>query len=62
MGMRSAINEMCRGCVYDKHASGNWRQQVEACGIVKCPLYEYRPKSKPRLKKAGEEQNAAQCV
>ena len=49
MGMRAAINRMCRDCIYDAVAgTGTWRQQVEACTVVNCALYEYRPKSEPR--------------
>lgn len=45
-GSRSAaINAFCKQCIYDRHAAGNWRQQVEACGACSCPLYEFRPKS-----------------
>jgi hypothetical protein len=46
--MRRAINEMCRDCIYDPVAGlGNWRQQTQACGITKCPLWPLRPISKP---------------
>jgi len=42
--MRRAINEMCRSCIYDPIGGmGSWRQQVEACTSVACPLYECRP-------------------
>ena len=50
MSMRKAINEKCRDCIYDKCAPGNWRQQVEACAIVACSLYPYRPKSKGKAR------------
>lgn len=48
--MRSAINEMCRECICDDQAPGNWRQQVTGCTVLKCPLYELRPVSKPRTR------------
>lgn len=56
--LKTAVNEMCKSCCYDKAEPGSWREQVEACGIVKCPLWEVRPKSiatiaanrKPRAK------------
>ena len=48
--LRGAINLYCRDCIYDEHAKGegNWRQQVEACTVNKCALYEVRPISKPK--------------
>ena len=48
--LRSAINAHCKDCIYDEHAKGegNWRQQVEACTVTKCALYEVRPISKPK--------------
>jgi len=48
VGMRQAINEKCRDCIYDPQAGGTWRQQVEACTITECSLHPYRPTSKPR--------------
>jgi hypothetical protein len=46
--MRSAINAMCRQCIYDPvGGTGNWRQQVSACASTSCPLYPLRPMSKP---------------
>ncbi len=47
MGLRKAINDMCKACIYDKYAAGNWRQQVSACTSPNCPLFQYRPKSSP---------------
>jgi hypothetical protein len=44
MGLRKAINEFCRMCIYDPGQGGTWRQQVDACAAVTCPLYEVRPK------------------
>ena len=41
---KQAINAHCRECIYDpKNGTGTWRQQVEACTVTKCPLYEWRP-------------------
>lgn len=47
MSRAAAINAFCKQCIYDKTQPGNWRQQVEACTAKSCPLYEYRPISKP---------------
>ena len=44
--LRSAIDEKCRDCIYDEAERGGWRQQVEACTITRCPLYEVRCRSK----------------
>ena len=49
--MRRAINEYCRECIWDSLMPGNWKQQTGACTMTTCPLYEFRPVSKPR--KAG---------
>ena len=44
--LRRAINEHCKQCIYDdKSGYGTWRQQVENCTVVKCPLYPVRPKA-----------------
>lgn len=43
--LRSAINSMCKDCIYDASGKGTWRQQVEACTSYKCPLYDVRPVS-----------------
>ena len=49
MGMRQAINAKCRDCIHDPAAPGNWRQQVDACTLRSCALWEYRPKSTAKL-------------
>jgi hypothetical protein len=40
---KKAIATYCKGCIYDHHCSGNWREQVEACTITNCDLYDHRP-------------------
>ena len=40
---QKAINQHCKGCVYDSAEKGNWREQVEACTITHCELYSNRP-------------------
>jgi hypothetical protein len=40
---QKAINSFCKGCIYDQSNGGNWREQVEACTVVKCELYHLRP-------------------
>lgn len=46
---RKAIDNKCRDCIYDPHAPGTWRQQVEACEVTSCPLHPVRPRSSTRL-------------
>lgn len=44
MSRTKAINDYCKGCIYDKAAPGSWRAQVEACTSEhRCPLWPYRP-------------------
>lgn len=35
---KSAVVAMCKGCIYDPHAPGTWRKQVEDCTTKDCPL------------------------
>lgn len=51
MSLRKAINEKCKDCIYDPESGlGSWRQQVDACGQVRCPLHPVRPRSSsPKL-------------
>ena len=53
--MRAAIDQMCKECIYDDQfkGGGTWRMQVEACTLTTCPLYLFRPVSRP--KKANDE-------
>lgn len=49
MSRARAINAFCKQCIYDPvGGTGNWRQQVEACTVTRCPLYAYRPVSRPK--------------
>jgi hypothetical protein len=43
--LRLAVNAQCYDCIYDKSDIGTWRQQVEACPSINCPLYRQRPKA-----------------
>ena len=45
--LRQCINDKCRWCIYDKHGAGNWRQQVTACSVIRCPLWRVRPVTRP---------------
>jgi hypothetical protein len=41
--LRAGIDAMCRNCIYDPGARGNWREQVQACSSGNCPLHPLRP-------------------
>jgi hypothetical protein len=43
--LRLAVNAQCYDCIYDESDAGTWRQQVEACPSINCPLYCQRPKA-----------------
>lgn len=46
-GRQGKINAKCIDCIYDGVCGvGTWRQQVEACTSLNCPLYPVRPMSK----------------
>lgn len=48
MTRQQAIDAMCRECLYDPHSGGGtWREQITACTGTTCPLYPYRPVSRP---------------
>ena len=46
MSLRSAIDAMCRHCIYDPKSPRSWRQQVDACTAPNCPLFCVRPRSR----------------
>lgn len=44
--MRKAINNMCKACLYDSiGGNGTWRQQIDKCTSLDCPLFPLRPRS-----------------
>jgi hypothetical protein len=53
--LRKRVNLMCRSCIYDERAPGNWRQQVTACKCDYCALWAVRPVSKPKAKTSPRE-------
>lgn len=56
MTRRTAINDKCRECIYDPiGGSGNWRQQITACTSTTCPLFPFRPVSKPHSARGASE-------
>ncbi len=61
MSLRKALNEHCKACIYDPHSGGGtWRQQVEACTISRCSLWEFRLRDRtraPRPRSAAQTEN-----
>lgn len=53
MSMRAAINAKCKDCIFDPCAPGKWRQQVEACPAIACPLWTCRPKMHAKVRKVA---------
>lgn len=43
-----AVNQYCKDCIYDPSNGGNWKQQAEACSVIKCALYPIRSTSRSR--------------
>ena len=41
--LKKAISDKCKDCTYDQCAPGTWREQVEACTVKACALWEVRP-------------------
>lgn len=44
-GFKGKVWAKCFDCTYDPEGQGAWRQQVDACGVTSCALYEVRPRS-----------------
>jgi hypothetical protein len=40
---KKCIELKCKDCTYDSAEPGTWREQVEACTIYSCALWEVRP-------------------
>lgn len=56
MSYKTAVTAKCKECIYDPIGNaGTWRQQVEACTVTSCPLFNYRPKitksNRPKITK-----------
>lgn len=43
LGLRAAVNSMCKSCIYDPYQKGTWMKQVRECTTISCPLYSVRP-------------------
>jgi hypothetical protein len=58
--LRTAIDAKCKSCIYDPLSGmGNWRQQVAACTVTRCPLYAVRPVSAPKVALKGRPADGA---
>lgn len=64
MSRKAAIDAFCKSCIWDRHASGTWREQVAACPAPRCPLYPYRPMpcDQKSRSKCDADNNATDCV
>lgn len=49
IGLRQAINDHCKNCVYDPVAAGTWRAQVTLCSVTSCALHPVRPTTKSAI-------------
>jgi hypothetical protein len=43
MTRQQAINAKRKDCIYDQLDTGTWKDQVTACMLAGCPLYEFSP-------------------
>jgi len=43
IGLRKAVDNHCRDCIYDEQEIGTWRAQVELCTAIDCDLFLFRP-------------------
>jgi hypothetical protein len=42
--LRSAIDAMCKNCLYDPgNGNGGWREQIQGCSSSNCALHPVRP-------------------
>ena len=60
--LKKCIENFCKGCTYDSSQAGSWRNQVEACTVRSCELWEVRPVTMEtmlarRKEKGGSEVN-----
>lgn len=51
---RKAVNAKCKDCIYDSCAKGTWREQVQMCTAIDCPLWEVRPQIKTLSEKQAK--------
>ena len=58
MKKQQAIRAYCKGCNYDPQDKGTWLDQVEACTITNCELYEHRPLTTATRQKIRDEKVA----
>lgn len=41
--LSQAVRAHCKSCIYDSLNGGSWLDQVTACSVTGCDLYEWRP-------------------
>jgi len=47
--LRAHIDAACKECIYDRQATGGWRQQTQLCSCLSCPLWPVRPLSDSKI-------------
>ena len=62
MSLRKAINEKCKDCIYDPLCPGTWRKQVEECTSPDCALWPHRPKTNPKRRGYGTEEECSDVI
>jgi len=63
LSLRAAVDAKCRSCIYDpEEGNGTWREQVQACSSVNCPLHAVRPITVKAQKAGAEARGAAARV
>lgn len=53
--IKKAVANYCKSCIYDALSGGTWREQVEACSITQCDLYQHRPITAKTAQKRRQE-------
>lgn len=47
-GLRARVDAHCVSCIYDETEEGTWRQQVQACVVYSCPIWDVRSQTRAR--------------
>jgi len=56
--LKKCIEQKCKDCTYDPAAPGSWRNQVEACTVQSCALWEVRPITMETMLRNRKEKSA----
>ena len=61
-GLRARVDAHCVSCVYDDLVPGTWRQQVEQCTVISCPIWDTRTKSRKSPQKSQDDVGGIHCI